>query len=145
MSDQQPAPTDNTIAAQPAEQPQAQAVPQAQPYPQQYPPAQQYPQQYPVGAQYAVPVVVASPGPPRGFSIASMVLALVSIVFGFTFILPLIAFILGIVGLRREPAGRGMAVTGLILSGIFLLGWTLLLVALGSIGIFGAAWFAAAV
>ncbi|MDR6573327.1 hypothetical protein J2X60_001973 [Curtobacterium sp. 320] len=35
--------------------------------------------------------------------VASKVLGLVSIVFGFTFVLPLIDFILGIVGLRWKP------------------------------------------
>lgn len=86
--------------------------------------------------QPGAPLVYA-PAPPRGMSVASMVLGLVSIVFGFTFFLPLIGFILGIVGIRREPAGRGMAITGLILNGLFVIGWTLIVLAV--IGVLGTA------
>ena len=67
------------------------------------------------------------PTPPRGMSVASMVLGLVSIAFGFTFILPVVSLILGIVGIRREPAGRGMAITGVILSGLILAVWVLII------------------
>ncbi|MEA5455743.1 DUF4190 domain-containing protein [Sinomonas sp. JGH33] len=73
---------------------------------------------------------------PKGCSVASMVLGLVSIFFGWTFIAPTIGFILGLVGLRREPAGRGMAVAGIVLNGIMLLGWALLV--LFVFGLFGA-------
>ena len=83
---------------------------------------------YPAPPQHGHPLVYA-PAPPRGMSVASMILGLVSIVFGFTFFLPLIGFILGIVGIRREPAGRGMAITGLILNGLFVIGWTLIVLA----------------
>jgi hypothetical protein len=65
-----------------------------------------------------------------------MVLGILSIFFGWTLIAPTIGFILGLVGLRREPAGRGMAVTGVILNGIMLLGWVLLV--LFVFGVFGA-------
>ncbi|RUR02103.1 DUF4190 domain-containing protein [Labedella endophytica] len=64
--------------------------------------------------------------PPRGKSIASMVLGLVSVFFGFTLILPLIGFIMGLTALKSEPTGRGMAVTGIILNGLMLLGWVVL-------------------
>lgn len=70
-------------------------------------------------------------------SVASMVLGLVSIVFGFTFVLPLIGFVLGVVGIRREPAGHGMAVTGLVLNGIFVIGWALLILLI--LGVLGSA------
>ncbi|GAB3533259.1 hypothetical protein GCM10027403_06900 [Arthrobacter tecti] len=72
------------------------------------------------------PVYVQAP--PRGKSVASMVLGLVSIFFGWTFIAPLIGLILGFAGLKSEPAGRGMAITGVILNGIMILGWVLLIV-----------------
>lgn len=63
---------------------------------------------------------------PRGFSVTAMVLGLVSIVFGFTVILPLAALILGIIGLRKEPTGKGMAIVGIIVGGLDLLFWLLL-------------------
>jgi hypothetical protein len=66
-------------------------------------------------------------GPPKGLSVTSMVLGLVSIVAGFTFLVPAVGFILGIVGLRKEPAGRGMAITGLVLNGLFVVGWALVI------------------
>jgi len=69
---------------------------------------------------YPMPVYLAPPEP-KGLSIASMVLALASIVFGFTFLVPIAGLILGIAGLRKEPAGRGMALTGVIISSLILL------------------------
>ncbi|MFD6054459.1 hypothetical protein [Agromyces sp. NPDC060279] len=81
--------------------------------------------QPPVPPQLPPQIVVAAapPPPPRGLSITSMVLALVSIVFGFTFLLPLLSLILGVVGVKKEPAGRGMAITGIVISGLILLVW----------------------
>lgn len=89
---------------------------------------------------YPMPGYLAAPEP-KGLSIASMVLALVSVLFGFTFLLPITALVLGIVGLRREPAGRGMAVAGVIISGLILLVWGILLVVLFIVGfsVFGVA------
>ena len=91
--------------------------PQGQPYGQgqgqQYgQPVQPYPgQTYP--AMYAPP--------PRGLSIASMVIGIVSLLFAwFTVVIPLVGLILGVVGLRREPAGRGFALTGIWLNAILL-------------------------
>jgi len=60
---------------------------------------------------------------PKGASITSMVLGLVSIVMGFTFFLPLIGLICAFVGLAREPAGRAYAVVGLLLNGFFIGLW----------------------
>lgn len=62
------------------------------------------------------------PAPPRGLSIASMVLGIASIFFGFTFIVPITGLILGFVGFRKEPAGHGMAIAGIILNGLVLVG-----------------------
>jgi hypothetical protein len=94
-------------------------------------PQQQYTQpQYPQQPQYVQPVypgqptyLVTPPAPPRGKSIASMVLGLVSVFFGFTLLVPVIGFILGLTALKSEPAGRGMAITGIVLNGLMLLGW----------------------
>jgi MFS family permease len=117
-----------------------QSVP-PQPYPQQqlqqygvqpYAPQAPYPQQY--GVQpYAQPYAPVYPAPypypaspPKGLSISSMVIGLVSLFFGFTFVLPVVGFVLGLMGLRREPAGRAMAITGVVLNGLFLLVWAAL-------------------
>lgn len=70
---------------------------------------------------YAVP-------PPRGMSIASMVIGIVSVFLGFTFFVPIVGLILGIVGLKREPHGRGMAITGIVINGLILAGWLIVLV-----------------
>lgn len=95
-----------------------------QPYVQQAP----YPQQY--GVQPYAPVYPAPypypASPPKGLSISSMVIGLVSLFFGFTFVLPVVGFVLGLMGLRREPAGRAMAITGVVLNGLFLLVWAAL-------------------
>lgn len=111
--------------AAPAQYPQAQG--------QQYPQGQQgYPGQTPYGqapapygqAPYGQPAqynqgysqYAYGPPEPKGLSIASMVCGIaVYVGFGF-FILPQIAaVVLGHMGLAREPAGRGMALAGLIM------------------------------
>lgn len=97
----------------------------------QYPNQPQYPQpshqQYPSGqTPYGQPVSLYQvQQPPRGMSITSMVLGLASLVLGFTFLVPIIGFIFGVLGLKKEPAGRGMAIAGLILNGLFLVGWAM--------------------
>ena len=60
----------------------------------------------------------ASPG--NGMAVASLVLGILSICFGP--ITGLIGGILGLVALRK-PTGRGMAVTGILLSGLFSLAY----------------------
>jgi Na+/phosphate symporter len=75
----------------------------------------------PPGPSAVTYVQVASP--PKGASVTSFVLGLVSIVMGFTFFLPLIGLICALVGLAREPAGRAYAVVGLLLNGFFILMW----------------------
>jgi len=106
-------------------------------------PAPPYPLvQHPANGQpyYPMPTYLVAPEP-KGMSIASMVLALVSIVFGFTFLVPIAALILGIAGLRKEPAGRGMALGGVIISSLILVVWALILIFLLVVGlsVFGVA------
>ncbi|MFD6700556.1 MULTISPECIES: DUF4190 domain-containing protein [unclassified Microbacterium] len=113
------------------------------PQPGPHQPAPPYPMvQHPAGGQpyYPMPAYLVAPEP-KGMSIASMVLALVSIVFGFTFLVPIAALILGIAGLRKEPAGRGMAVAGVIISSFILLVWALILIIFLVVGlsVFGVA------
>ncbi|MGG7452422.1 DUF4190 domain-containing protein [Plantibacter auratus] len=122
----QPYPQQQLQPQQYGVQPYAQQAPypQQQPYPPQYgmqPYAQPYAPVYP--APYPYPA-----SPPKGLSISSMVIGLVSLFFGFTFVLPVVGFVLGLMGLRREPAGRAMAITGVVLNGLFLLGWAALVV-----------------
>ncbi|MET3903922.1 DUF4190 domain-containing protein [Paenarthrobacter sp. 4246] len=75
--------------------------------------------QQPYGQQqspYGQPAYYAMQAEPKGLSIASMCCGIAIFVgFGF-FILPQIAaVILGHLGLKREPAGRGMAIAGLVM------------------------------
>lgn len=73
--------------------------------------------------------LVQAPSQPKGMSIASMVIGLVNVLMGWTIILPIIGLIFGIVGLRKEPAGRGMAITGIVLSGVIVAFWASLTIA----------------
>ena len=105
------------------------------------PPQGAAPQPYPgtppagyIPPGYAMPAPVAPRGP-QGLSIASLVLGLSSILFGFTFLVPIVGLILGIVGLRREPAGRGMAIAGVILSALVLLVWAAIVAVLIATGL----------
>ena len=71
----------------------------------------------------------------KGLSITSMVLGIASLVMGWTFLVPIAGMVTGFMGLKREPAGKGFAVTGLILNGLCLIGWVIgvfVLVTLGS-------------
>ena len=61
--------------------------------------------------------------PARTLSIASLVLAIVSIIAGQAVLLPAAAIVLGVLGYRQEPAGRPFAVWGIIVSAIALFGW----------------------
>jgi len=60
---------------------------------------------------------------PKGLSVASMILALASVLFGFTFFVPLAAIITGSMGLRREPSGKPFAITGIIVGALCMLIW----------------------
>ncbi len=71
--------------------------------------------------------------PPRGLSIASMVIGIASILFGWMLLAPVAGVVLGILGLRREPEGRPFAIAGIVLGGLALVGW--LLVVLAFIGV----------
>lgn len=52
-----------------------------------------------------------------GLSVASLVLGILSIIGGFTLVVPpIVGVVLGHMGLKREPAGRGMAIAGLVMN-----------------------------
>lgn len=59
-------------------------------------------------------------------SIASLVLGVISILCGFTLVVPLIGVVLGVAGRRDEPAGRVLASIGVVLNTLMLLGWVLI-------------------
>ncbi|QIS41863.1 hypothetical protein GW571_06805 [Clavibacter capsici] len=73
----------------------------------------------PAAVAWGQPVYAAAP--PKGMSLTSMILGLVSVFFFWTFLCPLIGLVFGIIGFRKEPAGRGFAITGLVLNGLLLL------------------------
>jgi hypothetical protein len=80
-----------------------------------------------------------APPPPRGKSIASMILGIAAIFFGFTFVVPIVGLVLGIIGVRSEPAGHGMAIAGIIMNALMLVGWVIaavvvIIVLIGSLG-----------
>ena len=62
----------------------------------------------------------------KGMSVSSMALGLASFFLGWTIVVPLVGLTLGFFALRFNPSAKGMAVTGLILNGLMLLGWVLL-------------------
>ena len=82
-------------------------------------------QQAPFGEPnpYATPAATVAES--RGFSIASLVLGLVSIVASSTFFVPIIGLVLGIMALSREPNTRTMAVWGIVLNAVMLAGTVL--------------------
>ncbi|WP_394163190.1 DUF4190 domain-containing protein [Galactobacter valiniphilus] len=110
-----------------------QSNPYAQPYPQQVPYGQQIPQQpYPPQfAPYGAPIYQAPPA--RGLSITGMVLGIASMgLFLWAFLVPpVVGLIFSILGLIKEPRGKGMAITGLILSGLGLILWFLVVIGSG--------------
>ncbi|MHA7290741.1 DUF4190 domain-containing protein [Arthrobacter sp. MDT3-24] len=71
---------------------------------------------------------------PQGLSIASMVLGISSVILGWLMIPQIAAIITGHLALRREPSGKGMSITGLVLGYLCLLGygafWLLLIIGL---------------
>ncbi|MFT2751633.1 hypothetical protein [Clavibacter sp. Sh2088] len=114
-----PAPDDQPAAPAPPAPPvqphPSASAPAAAPYglaPAPVPPA-------PAAVAWGQPVYAAAP--PKGMSLTSMILGLVSVFFFWTFLCPLIGLVFGIVGFRKEPAGRGFAITGLVLNGLLLL------------------------
>ncbi|MBG6084078.1 hypothetical protein [Zhihengliuella flava] len=73
-----------------------------------------------------VPTVVVAER--KGASITSLVLGLVSILLGFTILIPMVGLAFGILGLVQEPAGRGPALAGVILNSLTMIAWILLII-----------------
>ena len=87
-------------------------------------------QQAPFGEPNPYATPTASVAESRGFSVASLVLGLVSIVASSTFFVPIIGLVLGIMALSREPNTRTMAIWGIVLNAVMLAGT--MLVAFGA-------------
>ena len=63
-----------------------------------------------------------SPSTTGTLAISSLVLGLVSIVAGWTFLAPLAGLVVGILALSREPQSRTMAIWGIVLNAVMLAG-----------------------
>lgn len=87
---------------------------------------------------YRTPVYAYAPHQQRGLSITALVLGLCSFLFAWTLVVvPIIGIVFGFIALRREPAGKPMAIIGLVTSVIGLL-WVLLFYMLPLFGVLGA-------
>ncbi|SDL71215.1 protein of unknown function [Arthrobacter sp. ov407] len=81
---------------------------------------------------YGQPAYYGAPPAPKSLSIASMCCGIAALVgFGFFLLPQLAAVILGHLALRREPAGRGMAIAGLVMGYVGIAVTILVLVIFG--------------
>jgi hypothetical protein len=67
----------------------------------------------------------ATAAPVRTLSIVSLALGAASLVFGFTFFVPLAGVIVGVLGYRQEREARALSVWGIVLSALAVFGWVL--------------------
>ncbi|MFC7581605.1 hypothetical protein ACFQ23_02325 [Schaalia naturae] len=77
-----------------------------------------------------------APNPSTGLGTASLVIGLVSLLAGWTFIAPIIGIVLGVRSRREEPYARSIAGWGVALNVFCMLGWLvlgLLLLAFGGL------------
>ena len=78
----------------------------------------------PAGSSHEAPTTVPTADPAaRPLSVLALVLGLASVVFGQTFLVPIAAIVLGVMGYRREPAGKALAVWGIVLGSVMAFGW----------------------
>ena len=85
------------------------------------------PAAYPAPPAYAyTPAAPVRPTSP--LALTSLVLGLVSILAGWTFVAPIAGLIVGVLALGREPYARTLAVWGIVLNAVMLAGVFLLLV-----------------
>ncbi|PPI50967.1 DUF4190 domain-containing protein, partial [Rathayibacter iranicus] len=54
------------------------------------------------------------------FSLTSLILGVTSVFFGLTVVAPAAGLVFGILGLRREPSGRTLAIWGIVLNAVML-------------------------
>jgi len=70
----------------------------------------------------------------RALSVTSLVMGIASIAFGWTLIAPVVGLVVGILALSREPGSRAMAVWGIVLNSVMLIG-VLFLALLAIVGV----------
>ena len=89
------------------------------------------------GIPYSQPGYYGVPEP-KTLSIASMVCGIASVIMGFLLLPQVAAIVTGHMALKREPSGKGMSITGLVLGYLCLLGygafWLLLIIGLAYAG-----------
>jgi hypothetical protein len=89
---------------------------------------------YSQAGPYGQPGYYGVPAEPKTLSIASMVCGIASVIMGFLLLPQLAAIVTGHMALKREPSGKGMSITGLVLGYLCLLGygafWLLLIIGL---------------
>jgi hypothetical protein len=94
------------------------------------PPSPYYQQPGPYGQQG----YYGMPAEPKTLSIASMVCGIASVIMGWLLLPQIAAIITGHMALKREPSGKGMSITGLVLGYLCLLGygafWLLVIIGL---------------
>ncbi|MBG6057364.1 hypothetical protein RCH16_000556 [Cryobacterium sp. MP_M5] len=90
------------------------------------------PDQAPVSFPQPAPTGPQATAPSSPLAVSSLVLGLVSILAGWTFLAPLAGLITGILALGREPQARTMALWGIALNAVMLAGAVIVvLLALG--------------
>jgi hypothetical protein len=72
---------------------------------------------------YGQPGYYGVPAEPKTLSIASMVCGIASVIMGFLLLPQVAAIVTGHMALKREPSGKGMSITGLVLGYLCLLGY----------------------
>lgn len=77
-------------------------------------------------AAYPAAANAQQAAPSNTLGIVSLVLGLVSIFAGWTFLAPIAGLVLGIMALSREPHNRTMAIWGIVLNAVLLAGSVLL-------------------
>ena len=77
-------------------------------------------------AAYPAAANAQQAAPSNTLGILSIVLGVVSIFAGWTFLAPVAGLVLGIMALSREPHNRTMAIWGIVLNAVLLVGSVLL-------------------
>jgi hypothetical protein len=81
------------------------------------------PSTYGQPSHYGQPAYYGVPAEPKGLSITSLVCGISSVMLGMMLIPQIAAIITGHLALGREPSGKGMSITGLVLGYLCLLGY----------------------
>jgi hypothetical protein len=82
-------------------------------------PAAANPYANPYADSYATPAYSDS----KNLSVIAFILGLSSLLLGQTFLIPIAAIVLGVIGYRREPSGHALAVWGIVLGAVMSFGW----------------------